>query len=87
MNQLKELKLILEENIIKNENIDIIYKDIINYLIVKDYLSNYNYSNEIMAQMDIENIDITKTIYDGLYIILDMKNSYISNYKISDIKV
>ena len=50
MNQLKELNLILEENIIKNENIDIIYKDIINYLIVKDYLSNYNYSNEIMAK-------------------------------------
>ena len=37
--------------------------------------------------MDIENINITKTIYDGLYIFLDMKNSYISNYKISDIKV
>ena len=50
MNQLKELNLILEENIIKNENIDIIYKDIINYLIVKDYLYNYNYSNEIMAK-------------------------------------
>ena len=104
MYKLKEYNFILEENKIKNDNIDIIYKDIkniiikndnidniykdiINILIKNDILSNYECSEKIMAQMDIENINITKTIYDEIYKNLNINNNYyITKYKILELK-
>ena len=85
INKLKELNLISEDNIENNENIDDIYIDIINSLIENDNLSNYEYYIKIMEQIDLENIDIIKSIYDKLSKILDINSKYITKYKISDI--
>ena len=87
MNKLKGLKLILEENIIKNENIINIYIVIINSLIKNlEKYENYENYNKLMKLIDLENIDIIKSIYDELYKMLDINNNKdIKKYKISDI--
>ena len=89
-----KIKVIFTNNIIKeidvcnikdieNKRIDIIYINIINKLIKSNKLEDYEYSENIFDQIHLEFIDITKTMFDQLYEIL---NEYKDNIKISKIE-
>ena len=67
LNELKDLDLILDEDTIIKSNIDKIYIDIVKILIEKNKIDNY----EILEQLDLKNINITKTMLDELSKILD----------------
>ena len=62
--------------------IDKIYSNIINWLIINEKLQDYEYTYNIINQLDLENIDITPTIFEGLENILNEKKEYIKKYKI-----
>ena len=53
------------DNIINNK-IDYIYIDIINALIKNRKLEEYDYTYDIIKLLDLENIDITKTMHEEL---------------------
>ena len=78
-NIIKELNLNYEE--IENKKIDEIYMEII-----MDLINNPNKiknADNIMMQLDLENIDITKTMYDGLVSILNSNNNEMKKFIIS----
>ena len=76
-------------NDIKKSKIDEIYSNIINILIKTKKIDNYEYAYDIINQLDLENIKITKTMFDTLSVCLDIKNNdndeYLKQYIIRDI--
>ena len=84
VNKLKELNLESDEIIITK--IDEIYTGIIIDLIKTNKIDDIKYINNIIKQLDLENIYITKTIYDGLASILISDSNYMKRYKISSKK-
>ena len=84
INKLKDLNLNKEDII--NKKIDEIYIGIIMDLIKKNKIDDIKYTNNIMMQLDLENINITKTMYDGLASILKSDNNYMKKYIISNKK-
>ena len=86
INKLKDFNFNFDINKIKLYKIDNIIIDIINSLIKRGDLSDYEYSINIMEQLDIKNINITKYMYDKLYETLDINNYFIKKYIIYDIK-
>ena len=77
--ELEELKLNLDE--IKIMKIDEIYIYIINMLIITNRIDDYEYTYKIIQELDLENIDLTKTMFEELSKTLNNKE-YIKNYKI-----
>ena len=79
----------LNEKNIKKSKIDEIYSNIINILIKTKKIDNYEYAYNIINQLDLENIEITKTMFDALSTCLDIKNNdndeYLEQYIIKDI--
>ena len=75
LNELQNLDLKLDENKIINNKIDKIYIDIIIKLIEKNKI------DEILNQLDLENINLTKTMFDELS---DFIKNNIEKYKISE---
>ena len=75
LNELQNLDLKLDENKIINNKIDKIYIDIIIKLIEK------NKFDEILNELDLENINLTKTMFDELS---DFIKINIEKYKISE---
>jgi len=67
---------------IKEKKIDSIYIDIIISLIKQDKFSDYENTKQILEQLDFENIDITKTMFDELKKLFDSNEDYIQNYNI-----
>ena len=65
-----------------NQNIDIIYADIINFLIKNKKFEDYEFILALMKDIDIENIIITKKIYDELNATLN-NEEVVKIYKIS----
>ena len=65
---LEDIHLHLNENYIINNKIDIIYSDIICALIKQ---GNFNYYENIIKQLDLENITLTKSMKDELSNILN----------------
>ena len=80
-----ELNLSLNENNIKNIKIDRIYMEIIKYLIINKKIENYEYTYEILEQLDLESINLTNVMLEELLKILDENKDYIKKYMISDI--
>ena len=76
----KEIDLNLNKDDILKKKIDEIYFDIINALISSRKFEDFKYSSNILEQLDLENINLTKTIFDGL------KNglNYIKDYEINN---
>ena len=66
------------------KKIDEIYIDIIKGLIKENKFYNYEYIYDIIKQLDLENIEITKTMFDELSKIFS--RDYIRDYLIVDIK-
>ena len=84
INKLKDFNLNFEY--IYKKKIDEIYIGIIMYLIKTNKIDDIEYTNNIMRQLDIENINITKKMYDGLASILKSDNNYMKKYIISNEK-
>lgn len=71
-------------NILKKK-IDEIYIEIINKLIELKKFDDYNYTYNIISQLDLENIYITQTMFEQLSKTLNTKNDFINDYIISNI--
>ena len=83
---LNKLDICLDENTIINDRIDKIYIDIINNLIKAKNFENYDECKEIIEQIEIGKINITKNMYDELLRTLNLNDDYITKYLISEIK-
>ena len=79
-NNLKELKM----NDIGNKRIDEIYIDIINILIKTNKIDDYEYTYNIIKELDLEKIDLTELMFSELTQTLNINNKYIQKYKILD---
>ena len=64
--------------------IDEIYINIIERLIILNKFENFEYIEKITEELDLEYIDITKTMYEKLYEILT-KEEYVKKYIITDL--
>jgi len=80
---IKELNLYRNVNInnIFGKKIDEIYGDILEALIKTNKIVNYDYAYKIIKQLDLENIDITETIFNKLSKILNNAD-FVKNYEI-----
>ena len=78
----KEFNLEWKEKDIKSKKIDEIYLEIIKSLIENNKFDNYEYIYNIIKQLDLESIDITKFIYDGIHDIINKnQNKYLISSK------
>ena len=71
------IKKILEnfnENDLINKKIDEIYAEIIKVLIKTNKIDDFNYTIDIINQLDLENIIISKTIFETIKNILGDEN-------------
>ena len=85
---IKDLDVYNNEDLTKiifGKKIDEIYGDIIVALIRTNKIVNYKYSIKLINQLDLENIDITETIFNKLSEILNNNNSVKKSYEINDI--
>ena len=71
---------------IEIKKIDEIYKDIIIGLIKSNKIYDYNFAYNIINELDLEYIDITQTIINGLNEILNKNNNIMKEMQISNIK-
>jgi len=69
-----------------SKKIDMIYIDILINLIKEKKFEDYEYILNIVNQLDLTNINITKDMFDELSDFLNSKNDYIQCYKIDDIE-
>ena len=83
---LDELNLNLDLLNYKSFKIDNIYAEVIISLIKNKKLENYEYSKNIMEQLDIENIDLTKELFTSLKKEFDenLDKEYIKCYNITN---
>ena len=78
----KEFNLEWKEEQIKSKKIDEIYLKIIKSLIENNKFDKYEYIYNIIKELDLELIDITKTIFDGIHDIIKRKeNDYLIDNK------
>ena len=75
-----------EDEIYKEKNIDEIYIEIIVGLIKSNKFDNYEEIYNIIEELDLENIIITKKMFNTLSEALDPKKGYINSYLIKDIE-
>ena len=80
MHHLNEINLKLNEKEFLSKKIDELYSNIIISLIINEKLENYNFAYNIIKQLDLENIDITETIFISLHKILDKDSKCIDKY-------
>ena len=82
LNKKIEMDLELDEKILKRNKIDKIYINILKILIEKHKIDDYEFTIKIIKELDLENIYLTKTMFNELKIILNKDN--IRKYKISE---
>jgi len=81
----KEFNLKYDIKSFLNKNIDYIYLEIIISLINKNKFNNMDYYKDIFKQLNLESINITQKILDGLSKELDInKNKFLKNYMINE---
>ena len=61
-----EIGLNLNEDDILKKKIDEIYSDIINALIRSKNIEDFEYSYKVLEQLDLKNINLTTTIFEGI---------------------
>ena len=71
-----------EEDILK-KNIDVIYTEIIKYLIIKQKLDESVDTTNLIEELGLESILLTKKMFDEISNILDKDKSYLKKYIIS----
>ena len=77
----KEIELNLDENDILKKKIDEIYIEIINSIIRSKKIEDFEYAYYVFEQLDLKNISLTKTIFDGL-----MNGQNYKDYEINNIE-
>jgi len=82
INILKDLNINYEDII--NKKIEEIYTEIIMNLIKTNKIDDNTFANSIIKQLDLENIYVTKIMYDGLASTLKSDNNYMKKYIISN---
>ena len=82
VNSLKEINLELSPEEIKLKSIDELYSDILSALIKSKKFEEYDYIDNIVSHLDLQSINITKTIYDNLYNLLNADEDLINEYMI-----
>ena len=82
---LKEFNIDLKDDYFKYKKIDFFYINIINQLIKKKKLEDYEYACNVMYELDLENIDITETMFEEISNLLNENENYINDYVISEI--
>ena len=70
----------------KKETIDRIYSDIIIKLIQESKIDDSEYTKKIIDELDLENINLTKTMFEELSKALNSNEHYIKKYIIKEIK-
>ena len=84
---ISELKIEYSYNRFCEDKIEIIYLQIINSLIENKKFDKFEYCYDIIKQLDLENIDITSTIFEGLKKTLNNKKAnYMKYYSIDNIE-
>ena len=82
---LEEFNLNINEDEVDEISLEEIYGKILSYLIEHKKLEDYDYSyNIIINQLEINNIDITKKMFDELSRVLNSNESFITDYSISN---
>ena len=87
-NNIKNFKIFnidYSKNDILSKNIDDIYIEMINSLIISNKFKDFEYFYKILNQLDLESIYLTDNMLEKLKETLDISNDYIKNYTISDI--
>lgn len=69
-----------------NKNIDNIYLDIIILLIKTNKFSDFDYVYEIIENLDLKSIALTKVLYEGISQALNENNDYLKDYEIKSLK-
>ena len=82
----RELNIECKKNEIYDCKIDNLYKEIILSLIKENRFNDYIFCKDIIEQLDLENINITKSIYKGLYFYFNSNNLFLEQYNINDLK-
>ena len=85
IHNIKELNLKSNQDNISQINIDDIYTDIISSLIKTNKIDDFEYTCNIINQLDLENISITEKMFNDLSKVLDANKNYMSDYKIEKI--
>ena len=85
-NILKEYKIDLKEEDILSINIEDLYIQIIISILKLDKFDDIDYINNIVNQLDLDNINITKNMYEILTNILNSNDSLINKYSITKIE-
>ena len=70
----------INEKDFKSNKMDEIFSDIINSLIINEKNKDYEFICDIINQLELENIDITKNIFEQMKKILDKENNKIQKY-------
>ena len=83
LKELEDLKLTIDD--LNKMKIDEIYIEIINMLIKTNKIDNYEYTYNIIKELDLENIDLTETMFNKLSKMLN-NEEYIKKYKIIEEK-
>ena len=74
----KEVRLNLNEDDILVKKIDQIYSEVINTLIRSKKIEDFEYAYNVLEQLDLKNINLTKTIFDGF-----MNGQNLKDYEIN----
>ena len=82
----KNIDVDIKENDFYSLKIDETYTKILNALIKSDKFNNADYLFEIVNELELENIYITKTMFDELSKTLSMDNDYIKPYLIMKVE-
>ena len=84
INIFNEIKLNINEKDIISKKIDEIYIGIIKALFKLKKIDDYSYTSNIINQLDLQNIYITQTMYNGIYELLKSNEDYINDYIINN---
>ena len=82
INILKEINIKWTQEDFCSKSLDLIYVEIIIELIKQKKFEDFEFTYEIIKQLDLENIDITKIMFDKVYEILNSNENYINDYMI-----
>ena len=76
----------LKNQEIESNNLEEIYSKIIISLIRKERIKNYEYTKNILVQLNIDEINITENMFKELLIVFNSNENFIKNYMISKIE-
>ncbi len=86
LNVFRDIQLNLSSDDIKQKNIDELYFDIISSLMNSNKFHIYEYTENILNELDLESIDITKNIFINISSQLTRRNNYVNESMIKKVE-